>query len=184
MTVAHRCSSRSPITPRSAFASGCRGTLGANTEIASALSDNRGSKAERAGPENAELADGVDQNAAGLRIAFVAEHSCAPANPEQSFVAIALVRSMPTPAGKHSCRAERVAPLAEQAPAAGDGALSQLVPSESERPDVDLRRRRRSIRRSNALSDRSQMKSHQPMQAPIRLTTRGCPTNCVGGFWG
>jgi hypothetical protein len=34
-----------------------------------------GSKAERARPENAELANGVDQNAAGLRMAFVAEHS-------------------------------------------------------------------------------------------------------------
>jgi hypothetical protein len=59
----------------------CRGTL----EVPA-------SKAERAEPENAELANGVDQNAARLRMAFVAEQSWAPANPEQSFVAIALAR--------------------------------------------------------------------------------------------
>jgi len=59
----------------------CRGTL----EVPA-------SEAERAEPDNAELANGVNQNAARLRMAFVAEQSWAPPNPEQSFVANAIAR--------------------------------------------------------------------------------------------
>jgi hypothetical protein len=50
-----------------------------------------GSKAERAGLENTKLANGVDQNADGLTMAFVAKQSRAAGQANDSSVAIGIV---------------------------------------------------------------------------------------------